>query len=161
MTPAAAFRWLLLAIAAAVLAACFGGGEEVAPLDAASIQEVHDRLGTMIERAQAGDADAAEEEYVQVQQITQRVNVALEELPDAVIIKSEMLDVALLIGQELDDRRRADFLANYAERLRGILGDAAAALGIEPQQGDWVESRIANTVGAPVGRGRGQYDDRT
>ncbi len=135
-TPAAAFRWLLLAIAAAVLTACLGGGDEAPPLNAASFQEAYDRLGTMIERAQAGDADAAEEEYVQAQQITQRVNEALEELPDAVIIRGAMLDVALLIRQELQERRRADFLAEHAERLRGILRDAAVALGIDRPQGD-------------------------
>ncbi len=135
-TPAAAFRWLLLAIAAAVLAGCFGGGDEVPPLNAASFQEAYDRLGTMIERAQAGDADAAEEEYAQARQISQRVNEALEELPGAVIIRSEMLDASLLIGQELDDRRRADVLAEHAERLRGVLRDAANALGIDPPQGD-------------------------
>ncbi|MCH8901876.1 MAG: hypothetical protein IIC88_06220 [Chloroflexi bacterium] len=133
----AAFRWLLLATAAAVLAGCFSGGDaEVPPLNAASFQEADDRLGTMIERAQAGDVDAAEEEYGQAQQITQRINEALEELPAAVIIRSEMLDVALLISRELDDRRRADFLAEHAERLRGVLRDAAAALGIDPPQGD-------------------------
>ena len=135
-TPAAAFRWLLPLIAAAVLAGCFSGDAEALPLNAASFQEAHDRLGTMIERAQAGDAAAAEEEYDQAQQITQRVNGALEELPDAVIIRSEMLDAALLIKQELDDRRRADFLAEHAERLRGVLRDAAVALGIDPPQGD-------------------------
>ena len=86
LRPAAAFRWLLLAIAAAVLAACFGSGDEVPPLDAASFQEAYDRLGAMIERGQAGDADAAEEEYIQAQQITQSINRELLELPDAVII---------------------------------------------------------------------------
>ena len=136
MIVSAAFRWLLLAIAAAALAGCFGGGDEVPPLDAASFQAAHDRLGSMIERGQAGDADAAEEEYVQAQQISQRVSEALDELPDAVIIRSEMLDAALLIGRELDGRRRADVLAEHAERLRGILRDAAEALGIDPPQGD-------------------------
>ncbi len=136
MTAHAAFRWLLLAIAAAVLAGCFGGGDEVPPLDTASFQEAYDRLGTMIERAQAGDADAAEEEYVQAQQITQRISEALKELPAAVIIRSELLDVALLIRLELQERRRADFLAEHAERLRGILRDAAVALSIDPPQGD-------------------------
>ena len=136
MKPATAFRWLLLAIAAAVLVGCLSGGDEVPSLNAASFQEAYDRLGTMIERAQAGDADAAEEEYFQAQQITQRLNKALEELPGAVIVRSELLDAALLIGRELDDRRRADFLAEHAERLRGVLRDAAVALGIDPPQGD-------------------------
>ena len=136
MRPPAAFRWMLLAIAAAVLAGCFSGGDnKVPPLNAASFQEPYDRLGAMIERAYAGDADAAQEEYIQAQQNIQRVNEALEELPAAVIIRSEMLDAALLIGQELDDRRRADFLAEHAERLRGVLRDAAVALGIDPPQG--------------------------
>ncbi|MCH7838418.1 MAG: hypothetical protein IIC26_07905 [Chloroflexi bacterium] len=136
MTAPTAFRWLLLAIAAAVLAGCFSGSAEAPPLNAASFQEAYDRLGTMIEQAQAGDADAAEEEYLQAQQITQRISEALEELPAAVIIRSEMLDVALLIRQELAEWRRADFLAAHAERLRGILRDAAVALGIDPPQGD-------------------------
>ena len=136
MTAPAAFRWLLLAIAAAVLASCSGGGAAAPPLDAASFQEAYGRLGTMIERAQAGDADAAEEEYVQAQQITQRISETLEELPATVIIRSQMLDVALLIRQELAEWRRGDFLAAHAERLRGILRDAAVALGIDPPQGD-------------------------
>lgn len=136
MRPSAAFRWLLLAIAAAVLAGCFSGGDEAPPLNAASFQEAYDQLGTMIERAQAGDADAAEVEYVKAQQITQRINEALEELPAAVIIRSEMLDAALRIKLELEERRRADFLAEHAERLRAVLRDAAVALGIDPPQGD-------------------------
>ncbi len=132
MRPPAAFRWLLLAIAAAVLVGCLSGGDDEVPsLNAASFQEAYDRLGAMIERAQAGDADAAEEEYVQAQLNIQRVNEALEELPAAVIIRSEMPDVALLIGQELNDRRRADFLAEHAKRLRGVLRGAAVALGID------------------------------
>ena len=136
MTAPTAFRWLLLAIATAVLTGCFSGSAAAPPLDAASFQEAHGRLGTMIEQAQAGDADAAEEEYLQAQQITQRVSEALEELPVTVIIRSEMLDVALLIRQELAEWRRADFLAAHAERLRGILRDAAVALGIDPPQRD-------------------------
>ncbi len=139
MRPAAAFSCLLLAIAAAALAACFGGGDEIPPLTSASFQEVDDRLGTMIERAQAGDADAAEEEYLQARLFSQRVNEALEELPGAVIIRSEMLDATLLIGQELNGRRRADLLAEHAERLRGVLRDAAVALGIDPPKGDEVQ----------------------
>ena len=90
----------------------------------------------MIERAQAGDADAAEVEYVRAQQITQRINEELEELPAAVIIRSEMLDAALRIKLELEERRRADFLAEYAEDVRSLLGDAAEALGIDPPPGD-------------------------
>ena len=136
MTAPAAFRWLLLATAAAVLAGCFSGGDEVPPLNAASFQKADDRLGTMIERAQAGDVDAAAEEYGQAQQITQRTNEALEELPAAVIVRSEMLDVALLIRQELAEWRRADFLAAHAERLRGILIDAAIALSFDPPLGN-------------------------
>ena len=136
MTAPAAFRWLLLATAAAVLAGCFSGGDEVPSLNAASFQEAYDRLGTMIERAQAGDADAAEVEYVRAQQITQRINEELEELPAAVIIRSEMLDAALRIKLELEERRRADFLAEYAEDVRSLLGDAAEALGIDPPPGD-------------------------
>ena len=136
MTAPAAFRWLLLATAAAVLAGCFSGGDEVPPLNAASFQEAYDQLGTMIERAQAGDADAAEVEYVRAQQITQHINEELEELPAAVIIRSEMLDAALRIKLELEERRRADFLAEYAEDVRSLLGDAAEALGIDPPPGD-------------------------
>ena len=135
-TPAAAFRWLLPLIAAAVLAGCFSGDAEALPLNAASFQEAHDRLGTMIELTQSGDVDAAEEEYSQAQAITQRINEALEEFPDSVIIRGAMLDVALLIRLELQERRRADFLAEHAERLRGVLGDAAAALGIDRPRGN-------------------------
>lgn len=136
MTAPTAFRWLLLAIATAVLTGCLSSSAEAPPLDAASFQEAYDRLGTMIEQAQAGDADAAEEEYLQAQQITQRVSEALEELPVTVIIRSEMLDVALLIRQELAEWRRADFLAAHAERLRGILIDAAIALSFDPPLGN-------------------------
>ena len=136
MTAPTAFRWLLLAIAAAVLTGCFSGSAAAPPLDAASFQEAYDQLGTMIERAQAGDADAAEVEYVRAQQITQHINEELEELPAAVIIRSEMLDAALRIKLELEERRRADFLAEYAEDVRSLLGDAAEALGIDPPPGD-------------------------
>ena len=140
MRPPAAFRWLLFAIAAAVIAGCFSGGDDaVPPLNAASFQEAYDRLGAMIERAQAGDADAAQDEYIQAQLNIQSVNAALEELPDAVIIRSELLDAVLLIRRELDDRRGADVLAEHAEDVRSLLGDAAEALGIDPPQGDEVQ----------------------
>ena len=136
MTAPTAFRWRLLAIATAVLTGCFRGSAAAPPLDAASFQEAYDRLGTMIEQAQAEDADAAEEEYLQAQENTQRISEALEELPAAVIIRSQMLDVALPTRQELAEWRRADFLAAHAERLRGILIDAAIALSFDPPLGN-------------------------
>lgn len=123
-------------VTALALLACGGGSDEVpAPsLDAAGFQRGYDQLGTMLDRASAGDVDAAEEVFTQAFPLTRLVSEALAALPQEVITRAALVDAATRIEMELGDQRRADVLAGFAEDARQALADAAEALGTERPQ---------------------------
>ena len=129
-----ALRWALLsAIAAAVLAAC-GGGGQVISLDAAMFQQAYDQLGISIERAEAGDVDGAKEAFAQAFPLFVQVELLLRDTPQEVITLGKVVEVRTRMDQELEQRRRPDVFAEIAKDERRILAESAEALGIEQPQ---------------------------
>ena len=130
-----ALRWALLsAIAAAVLAACGGGGDQVISLDPAMFQQAYDQLGISIERAEAGEVDGAAEAFAQALPLFVQVELVLRDMPQEVITLGKVVEVRTRMNQELEQRRRPDVFAEIAKDARRILAEAAEALGIEQPQ---------------------------
>ena len=123
-------RALPIAIAAAVLAACGGGGEQVPSLDVAAFQEAEGHLEKMIDRGRAGDADAAEEAFEQVGGFLHQLDTALAGMPAEVTVRAELIDAGIRIEQELESERRPDVLADIAEDARRSLAEVGEALGV-------------------------------
>ena len=88
----------------------------------------------MLDRATAGDADSAEEAFAQVRALARLASEAHANLPEEVITRAELIDAVTRIEQELEDRRRPDVLAGFAEDARRALAEAAEALGVERPQ---------------------------
>jgi hypothetical protein len=115
-----------------IMPACGGGtASDAQPLDAATFQEAHDELGTLIEEAQAGDPDGAQEAFARALATAGPVDRVLAGLPEQVIVRADLLDVMVRIEMELASTRRTDVLAELAEEMRRALADAAEALGLE------------------------------
>lgn len=121
---------------AAVFAACGGGNSEgqAPPLDAAEFQQGCDQLGTMIDRAEAGDADGADEAFTRVLPLARTASEALAGVPDEIIARAELIDAVALTKEELAGERRPDVLADLGEDAREALADAAEALEVERLQ---------------------------
>ncbi len=119
------------AVITVLLAACGGGGDEPTSVDAAGFQAAYEQLGTMIDRAQAGNVDGAEESFDRIHRFAHLVDTALLDVPDAEPVRLEFGDAVLGIEGELDEARSPDALAVLAEEARRTLIDAADALGIE------------------------------
>ena len=134
MRRSAPLRWALpITIAAAVLAGCGRGGEQVSSLDAAAFQEATAQLATMIERGRAGDADGFEAAFVEVQPVLREMDRLLARLPDEITVRAELVDAITRIELELRGRRRPDALAEIAEDARDAVGEVPEALGVAQQ----------------------------
>lgn len=126
LTWAAAFVFI-----AVLLTACGGDSDEPSSVDAAGFQTAYEQLGTMIDRAQAGNVDGAEESFDRIHRFSHLVDTALLDVPDAEPVRLKFGDAVLGIEGELDEARSPDALAELAEEARRTLVAAADALGIE------------------------------
>ncbi len=128
-------RWVLsAALTAAVLAACFGDSEQVAPLDAAAFEDAYDQLERTVEGGRAGDADGAEEAFAEVREFLQRLNSVLAAMPEEVIVRMELFDAVARIERELEGERRPDVLADIAVDARRSLAEVGELLGFMSDQ---------------------------
>ncbi len=121
------------ALAAAVFAACGGGSsvQQAPPLDVSEFQQGYDQLGKMIDRAEAGDADGADEAFTEALPLAHTASDALADIPDEIIARAELIDAVALTEQELAEERRPDVLADLGEDVREALAAAAEALDVE------------------------------
>ena len=120
-------------VAAAALAGCFGGGS-AGPLTDEDLQRAYDQFGQMIERAEAGDVDGADEILTEVRKTTGRIGGSLNDSPTDVIVGAELFDALILISQEMSANRRGDIIAGYAEDAQLAITDAPEALGFQRPQ---------------------------
>ena len=120
-------------VAAAALAGCFGGGS-AGPLTGEDLQRAYDQFGQVIERAEAGDVDGADEILTEVRETTRRIGESLNDNPMDVIVGAELFDALILISQEMSANRRGDVIAGYAEDAQLAITDAAEALGFQRPQ---------------------------
>lgn len=132
---AATLWWALpVALAATVLASCYGASEQASSLDAAAFQDAKGQLGRMIDVGRAGDAAGAEEAFAEVRGFLQRVNSVLAAMPGEVILRMELFDAVMRIERELARDRRPDVLADIAEDARRSLAEVDELLGFMSEE---------------------------
>ncbi len=112
---------------------CYGAAGPGTP-NAEEFQQTYDQFSKLIERAEAGDIDGAEDIYRDVLDELLRIDDSVKDLPTEIIARTNLLDARLLIVDEFNVNRRGDFLAAHAEDIQLALIDAAGALDVgQPQ----------------------------